>query len=779
MRKERLNEIWGVLFLLLGLFALASLVFFHPDDISFYTSYAARPAHNVTGLAGAYLAFGLLFAFGVSAYIIPGLFLLWSSCFFLQKVPERKLLKFVGLGIALISAATIVTISVEPENQFLRGGAIGYLTGTHLLRYFGLLGSYIVAASCLLLSLLLATDFLIYPLIKAIFRRLRHGSEGIMETASDWRERAANRVLEREEDEVVRGKKKEKKPIAKEAKLSPLAHIPMKIKQYRPDLPESVEEEKPGAKEKRETKPAHSNERQAPKKEKESASSGEEAPHHEGVIASKPAPENGYTFPPIEHLRKPTGQAAGGDNLQENSRILEGALAQFGIEVKVVEVEQGPVITRYELMPAPGVKVNSISALSDDLALALKAHSIRLIVPIPGKSAVGVEVPNSVTSIVSLREMIETREFKSRKQTLPLVLGKDTSGQPLIADLTKMPHILIAGATGSGKTVCVNSIIMGLLYYCSPQDLKMVMIDPKMVEMAVYNKIPHMLTPVVTNIKKAANTLNWVVNEMENRYRLFATVGVRNIQSFNSRPVSEETIQQTAQMQSENVVPVKLPYIVLIIDELADLMMVAQDKVETAITRLAQLARAVGIHLILATQRPSVDVITGLIKANFPARISFKVASKVDSRTVLDTGGADALIGRGDMLFLQPGAPKPIRGQAPLVEDKEINEVVKFVTDQAKPEYHPEIMQVQEGKTGGGAQEKDEIFDEAVAIVLETGQASTSNLQRRLRLGYTRAARIIDQMEAEGLIGPAQGAKARDIYIDQSELREPVAEAAE
>jgi DNA segregation ATPase FtsK/SpoIIIE, S-DNA-T family len=354
-------------------------------------------------------------------------------------------------------------------------------------------------------------------------------------------------------------------------------------------------------------------------------------------------------------------------------------------------------------------------------------------------------------------------------------LGKDTSGRALIADLASMPHILIAGTTGSGKTVCVNSIILGFLYYCSPEDLKFVMVDPKMVELAVYNRVPHMISPVVTDVRKAANTLNWVVAEMENRYRLLATVGVRNIQSFNSRPLSPEAAEALkGAPDSPNVIPAKLPYIVVIIDELADLMMVAQDKVEGAIARLAQLSRAVGIHLILATQRPSVDVITGVIKANFPARISFKVSSKVDSRTVLDVNGADKLLGKGDMLFLQPGAEKPIRGQAAFVGDEEINGVVEFVASQAAPEFLPEIQALQDGKRSEVG-EKDEIFEEAVNIVLQTGQASTSNLQRRLRLGYTRAARIIDQMEAAGIIGPTQGAKPREILVDRNSAQ-PVGE---
>ncbi len=770
MRKERLNEIWGVLFLLLGLFTLASLIFFHSEDIPFYSSQTHAPIQNVTGLIGAWLAFCLRFTVGASAFLIPGLFLLWSGCFFLQRVPERKIFKFVGLGIALFSTSTLVAITLDPSLRFEHGGVIGYVTATHLLRYFGFLGSYILAGSCLLLSLLLATDFLLYPLIKKFMTRF----QGTFETFSDIIQYFQETFIRKSDERAPSQPKARKAPAGKTVepvKESPLAQIPLKVKQYRPDLPDGVEPEKETRKsEKEKAKEAVPAPREIakPKIEKEPAAAGQSAEEkrHEGVIGSKPL--SNYQFPSIELLKRPAKGAAPTDNLQENSRILESTLAEFGIEVKVVEVEQGPVITRYELMPAPGVKVNSIAALSDDLALALKAAAVRLIIPIPGKSAIGVEVPNSVASMVTLRELVESQIFRSKKYMLPLALGKDTSGKPLIGDLTAMPHLLIAGTTGSGKTVCVNAVIAGLLYACSPDELKFVMIDPKMVEMAIYNKIPHMLTPVVTDIRKAAQTLNWVVMEMENRYKLFATVGVRNIASFNSRPLSEDAVRQMENSGSENVIPAKLPYIVLIIDELADLMMVAQDKVEGAITRLAQLSRAVGIHLLLATQRPSVDVITGVIKANFPARISFKVASKVDSRTVLDTSGADKLIGKGDMLIMQPGDSKPLRGQAALVIDEEINAIVKFVSEQAKPEYHPEIFSAQEGKSAGGAGEKDELFDEAVAIVLETGQASTSNLQRRLRLGYTRAARIIDQMEAEGLVGPAQGAKPRDILMDRN-----------
>lgn len=793
MKKERINEIWGVLFLLLGLYIFAALLSYRPDDLSFYSSRPADPMHNIAGVAGAYLAFGLLITFGTSALLIPLLFLLWSGCFFIQRVPERKFFKFTGLGIALFATSTLLAISVDSEYRLEQGGAIGYLASSHLLQYFGYGGSYILAGSCLLLALLLATDFLIYPIFKRMMGNVTgfgtdfiEKAQAVQDWISEWR--GGQPVERREKKKMISPLPAKKVPEAKIEKTETkkeqpklLPEIPLKVKQYRPDLEGSEKEETPAAKKEKLKQEAEISkavqklkaETAPPLPPKPAPEKAEKAePAREGVISSDLSKEGSYQFPPLDLLRRPVKSAAPTDNLPENSKILEDTLAEFGIEVKVVEVEQGPVITRYELLPAPGVKVNSIAALSDDIALALKASSVRLIIPIPGKSAIGIEVPNSIASMVSLRELIDTPIFKNKKYNLPLALGKDTSGKVLIGDLTSMPHILIAGTTGSGKTVCVNSIIAGFLYACSPEELKLVMVDPKMVELAVYNKIPHMLAPVVTDVKKAAHTLNWVVSEMENRYKLLAKVGVRNIQSFNARPVSEEAAKEVSTpiaTGSENVIPAKLPYIVVIIDELADLMMVAQDKVEGAITRLAQLSRAVGIHLILATQRPSVDVITGVIKANFPARISFKVASKVDSRTVLDTSGADKLIGKGDMLFMQPGDPKPVRGQASLIVDEEINAIVKFVSDQGAPDYHNEIFNAQQGKTGGDPTEKDELFDEAVAVVLETGQASTSNLQRRLRLGYTRAARIIDQMEAEGIVGPAQGAKPRDIYMDRAE----------
>ena len=459
--------------------------------------------------------------------------------------------------------------------------------------------------------------------------------------------------------------------------------------------------------------------------------------------------------PPLEE-RKIT------EDLNANAKILEETLRDFGIEVKVTAVERGPVITRYELEPAPGVKVTKITSLSDDIALTMKAQSVRIEAPIPGKARIGVEVPNSSSALVYLKEILQTSEFQNSESKLTLALGKDIGGTPVIADLGEMPHVLIAGTTGSGKTVCVNSIISSMLFNATPDEVKFLMIDPKMVELAMFNGLPHLLCPVVTDHKKVAGALNWVVNEMESRYRLFARLAVRNIEFFHEKKAKGD-------FNGQDDVPEVLPYIVVIIDELADLMLIAAQEVENAITRLSQLSRAVGIHIILATQRPSVDVVTGVIKANFPARISFKVASKVDSRTVLDMNGADKLLGKGDMLFLRPGDAKPTRAQACLVKDSEIERVINFIKGQRETDYDEEILKEQDRKIHGKTFEKDEMYEESVRMVLETKQASVSMLQRRLGLGYTRAARLVDTMEADGIVGPYNGSKPRDILMDNME----------
>ena len=392
----------------------------------------------------------------------------------------------------------------------------------------------------------------------------------------------------------------------------------------------------------------------------------------------------------------------------------------------------------------------------------MKAQTVRIIAPIPGKSRVGVEVPNSTASLVYLKEVLSSRDFQEAKSKLTLALGKDTAGMPIMCDLSKMPHLLIAGTTGAGKTVCVNSIILSMLYNASPDELKLILVDPKMVEMAMFNNLPHLICPVLTDHKKVSGALAWLVNEMESRYKSLAKVGARNITAYNQKA-------KDGKFESDENLPEKLPYIVLVIDELADLMSVAANEIEGAIGRLAQLSRAVGIHIILATQRPSVDVITGVIKANFPARISFKVASKVDSRTVLDMNGADKLLGKGDMLFIEPGVAKPTRAQSSLVSDSEIEKVIEFIAAQREVDHNQDIIKHQQKKSLGKSDEKDVLYNDAVKLIMETGSASVSILQRRLRLSYTRAARLIDSMEEEGLIGPYCGSKPREIIVDPAE----------
>jgi S-DNA-T family DNA segregation ATPase FtsK/SpoIIIE len=467
-----------------------------------------------------------------------------------------------------------------------------------------------------------------------------------------------------------------------------------------------------------------------------------------------------YLLPPLDllHPPKPVDQSKEKENIYANARKLEQTFQSFGVKAKVTKVHIGPAVTKYEVYPDVGVKVSKIVSLSDDLALALAAKDIRMEAPIPGKSAIGIEVPNEEIALVSLREVLEAKEADKPEAKLLIGLGRDISGQAVLAELNKMPHLLVAGATGSGKSVCINAIILSLLMRTKPHEVKMMMIDPKMVELSVYNGIPHLLAPVVTDPKKASQALKKVVSEMERRYELFSHTGTRNIEGYNE--YIQKHNQETGAQQPT------LPYIVVIVDELADLMMIASSDVEDSITRLAQMARAAGIHLIIATQRPSVDVITGVIKANIPSRIAFSVSSQTDSRTILDMGGAEKLLGRGDMLFFPVGATKPIRVQGAFVSDQEVEAVVNFVISQQKAQYQEEMML---NDTNDAVEAfEDELYDEAVKLVIEMQSASVSMLQRRFRIGYTRAARLIDAMEARGIVGPYEGSKPRAVLVSSS-----------
>lgn len=519
----------------------------------------------------------------------------------------------------------------------------------------------------------------------------------------------------------------------------------------------------------------------------------------EKKAGANPRNKGRYQFPPIHLLEESThGDEINPDDHQMIAERLRSTLEEFNIKVTLGEVHIGPVITRYDLHPAPGVRVEKIASLDRNIAMTLQAQSVRILAPVPGKGCVGIEIPNPNPQSVRVRDIIESKAWADAKAEIPVVLGKEVSGKPLVADLTKMPHLLIAGSTGSGKTVCINAIITSLLYHASPDDVRFIMVDPKIVEMQVFNSLPHMLIPVVTDPKRVPNALKWLISEMERRYRIFAQAGVRNIAGFNAKILKSQESKELAHSMDQQLTPEersaittigvprdelaldeipnrKLPYIVCIVDELADLMMVAPADIETCIARLAQLARAAGIHLILATQRPSVNVITGVIKANLPSRIAFKVASKVDSRTILDGGGADALIGKGDMLFVPPGAHHLVRAQGAFVSDDELNGIVEFLKVNGPPRIAEDIqrqIESDDDSASGSSGEDDaddaadSMISDAIDVLRTTKRASTSMLQRRLRIGYNRAARIMETLEDRGIVGPDNGSQPREILKD-------------
>lgn len=747
--EAKKNEILAIFFLAIAILIFISLISFHKDDIEFLTSASSARLHNFAGIIGAYLAWGLFFLAGLSSYIIPVVLLFWAAGRFFNVKHQRFYINLAGTAVLIVAFSAILSIAFyhDATLRFDKGGIAGLIIADFLVTYFGKVGSFIIGGALVLLALILATNFLIFPFVVLLARWLK-------------------RFLVFSKD-LLRNISWKKGPTIVRPRVS--GYTPQKQTPQRVGTPVRPRPPAP------EPKPP------VMKPTKIKIEKSKKAPP-----APKPTPRKivvgDYKLPSMDMLVSPPPieERQIKDDLQMNSRILEEVLADFDVEVKVVRVNQGPVITRYELEPAPGVKINRITALADDISLAMKAQSARIVAPIPGKGTVGVEVPNSSSAIVYLREVLETREFQRSSSKLTMALGKDIAGTSIVTDLGEMPHLLIAGATGSGKTVCVNTIVTSMLFQATPDEIKFLMIDPKMVELAIFNGIPHLLCPVVTDHKKVAAALDWVVEEMESRYKLFAKAGARNIDIYNQKikgkKVKKESKSADADPKEDAEEHSVLPYIIVIIDELADLMAIAQREIENAIQRLAQLSRAVGIHIILATQRPSVDVITGVIKANFPARISFKVASKVDSRTVLDINGADKLLGRGDMLFIEPGAAKPIRAQGSLVADEEIERVVSFIKEQRTPSYDESIMLQQEKKMIMKKFEKDEIYDEAVRVVFETKQASVSILQRRLGLGYTRAARIIDMMEQEGLVGPYQGSKAREILVESLEKAREEAE---
>ncbi|MBU1087447.1 MAG: DNA translocase FtsK [Candidatus Omnitrophica bacterium] len=753
MSEKQVRVMWAVILFGMCTFLLISFFSYDPADILFNTSSPNIHLKNFTGYVGAYLVWGLLLAIGWGAYFIPALFCLWAIGKIMGRITANFYAKFFGFFFVIWSFSAMMSTLTSSYNvsRMATGGILGFYTSLMLTKYFGEIGSMIILGTIFILSLLLATEFLIVPIVlqssKGLLQLLKlpgfikndktkaarqSRSARIRKVVTDdYQEEEAEEDYDTDGlDQPVKSNKRQKKknvPEKEEAMVSKFLKLVMKKPQ--PKIKAKAKKETPAR-----------------------------------VFAQKFVGD--YKLPPLDLLTDPppVEQRLIKDDLDGNSRILEETLRDFNIEVKVTAVEQGPVLTRYELQPAPGVKINQIMNLGDDIALNLKAPSVHIVAPIPGKGTVGVDVPNIKATLVFLKELLETPDFQDSVSKVTLALGKDISGNTLVADLAAMPHLLIAGTTGAGKTVCVNILIMSLLFQASPEEVKLILVDPKMVEMTMYNGLPHLICPVINDVKKAAGALEWAVSEMEDRYKLLAKVGVRNIAGYNQK--IKEGLKEIE--DGDKKIPLELmPYIVIVIDELADMMLLSPKEVEGSITRLAQLSRAIGIHLVLATQRPSVDVITGLIKANFPARISFRVASKIDSRTVLDMNGADKLLGKGDMLFLKPGNFKLVRAQSALVNDDEIEKTVNFCKQQRLAVYSDEILKDPVKMFASGTKhKKDALFEEAAKLVINSQQASVSMLQRRLRLGYSRAARLIDMMEEEGIVGAFRGSKAREILVD-------------
>jgi S-DNA-T family DNA segregation ATPase FtsK/SpoIIIE len=756
-KTNRKAEILGFSLLLLAAILFLCLASYDVMDTAAHTSAPNNPVRNLAGMIGAYAAEALLFTVGIAAYLLPPVVLFWAWNTFWGKTANDIYLKICGLAMMLVSIgalARMLDLSFQ-DSRFAAGGIMGVYAADFLIDLFGSIGAPMVALTFLIISLLLTTEFFVFSLSVIVGK----ATGKILFKASKL---AYERISQRDEfpgglSVAIRKKPPKAEKTAKRLTKEEKSAIKLKKRATRKAI-----ESKP-------SKPLIRRKTEKPKRQSAARRKSRQPAGWKPGEFRLPSMSLLDTARTVNHRNR--NQA-----LAEMSELLENTLATFKIEAEVVEISSGPAVTRFELKLAPGIKVNKILALSDDLAYALEAYRVRIEAPIPGKSAVGIEVPNKVRDNVCLREVIDSEQFHDSRSKLTIALGKTVTGDPLVADLAGMPHLLIAGATGSGKTVCVNSLIASILFNCTPEEVRFMMIDPKVVELSPYNGIPHLLWPVITDPKEAGKYLHWLVGEMEQRYKILAKAGARNIESYNQKVRERLSIGPATSGPAEPDLfgnaegePLKpLPYIVTIIDELADLMMVASIEVEDAITRLAQLARAVGIHLVLATQRPSVDVITGVIKANFPARISFQVSSRVDSRTVLDMNGAEKLIGNGDLLYLPAGLAKPIRSQGVFITDQEITNIVEFLTKQGDAEYlDPEQEQLDQAikRPKAADDHGDPLYDDAVRVVLNTQQASSSMLQRRMRVGYARAARLIDMMELDGIVGPSQGSQAREILV--------------
>jgi S-DNA-T family DNA segregation ATPase FtsK/SpoIIIE len=646
------------------------------------------------------------------------LLLLTSIHFFGDHPTQAKISTLIGGILLVVTTGSLLAMRQNAYvlfgSQFSAGGLVGIPLKSFLIKYTNFTGALIILILIWIIGFILATGFSLIAFSLRCWDWISAIGDQVMTVYLKWKERRErSKKFAKIDRDTTRKKAKKIKIKASTAKpIKPVA-----------------------------------------------------APKQEEFKFMKTG--KGFQLPSINFLEEPEFRIGSADdeNLRMQSQLLEKKLEDFGVQGRVVEVAPGPVITTFEYEPAPGVKINKIVTLTDDLALAMRAISIRIVAPIPGKAVIGIEVPNTNRQVVRFKEVIASSAFEKSKSKLSLCLGKDIVGNPVVAELEKMPHLLIAGATGTGKSVALNAMICSLLYKSKPDEVKIIMVDPKRIELSSYDGIPHLITPVVTNPKKATNALFWAVREMERRYELLSEMGARNIKQYNNKVVK-------AIKPVDKEPPESLPYIVIVIDELADLMILASRDVEVALTRLAQMARAAGIHLILATQRPSVDVLTGIIKANFPTRLTFQVSSKTDSRTIIDTVGAENLLGSGDMLFLPPGTAKLQRIHGAYISETELSQINAFLRHQEKPDYDEEVTEVSMIEPGESDDDDyDERYDDAVALITKTGQASISMIQRHLRIGYNRAARIIEKMEKEGIVGPSDGAKPRDVLVTSYDRR--------
>ncbi len=768
-----IRDFFGVVALAFTIFGMMALMTFSPDDMSFNKSITGTNVANSVGMVGAYFSDGLVRVFGSGSFFFPVIttFLSWTL---LRGKDFHNLPLILSSGILfLIGLCCLLAIQFEVDPFFGSavpvGGLVGHSLGGFLVTWLNASGAVLTLVTLLFVAFLVMTRIPVNVLMKGIEKMSKALAAVLLSGAV-----AIKNMISRSLPGAKKWIKKFQAVWVEMKEINKAVEGPVIITRTRPESVIVTLEEKT-------------------KKAREEKVEFVVQDHFSFMSSS-----GKYQVPPLSLLEDPPlDQEVRADKARDeilaSSAILEKKLADFGIQGRVVQVLPGPVITLFEYEPAPGVKVSRIVSLADDLSLAMRCVGLRILAPVPGKPVVGIEIPNMRRETIYFKDVMASDVFQESESNLTLVIGKDITGEPAVQDLATTPHLLMAGSTGSGKSVGLNAMICSILLNATPDEVKMIMIDPKMLELSIYDGIPHLISPVVTNPKKAAAALQWAVNEMESRYKMMAECGVRNIGGFNEyaeklqkeyelelkkrekankgvKPAKDEDEDEEEMMPEP---PAKLPYIVVLIDELADLMMVASKGVEDSLIRLAQMARAAGIHLIVATQRPSVDVLTGIIKANFPARMSYKVTSRVDSRTILDAMGADKLLGKGDMLFLPPGTSKLHRFHGVMVSDAEIQRIVDFIKKQAKPHYQEDIFEsvIQEEKDAGEEEEPfDDKYDEALAIVAKDRQASISYIQRRLRIGYNRAARIIETMEREGVVGPSDGVRPREVYVSPIEI---------